>query len=434
MTSTRYVAAVSMAGLLFLGSPAGLVAQDLEFEQVGDQPIDATDLAYAPNQTLWGSSISDLWRLSPSGLWMEVGSFFGDYILVLSSDTVLVSFNAGTHRSLDGGKTFAPVFDSGGALYNSESGLPNSDLILLGAGESGISYSTDRGASFTEATVLATTFRESELHSAVEIPDGPAAGRLVAGAFNGILTSEDGGRTWTPSSLFQDFRYSVQRVVIGAGPETGDRQLYATLTDSQAPDAQFYFSDDDGLTWTHIPDVPDAFLFVYVPPGSAGSHAGSLISVECADAIDGEHLNVWRSVDGGQTWTDVAELPAEVNGGAISSTDALIGPDDHLYVAVNRNGPEREWVYRSTEPVVVASEPDAPPEPAAERLVVFPNPAAISISVEGIASGVDVVLYDVLGRALLRTRKTTDIDVSALPPGSYVVRVAGKSRVVTVRR
>ena len=57
------------------------------------------------------------------------------------------------------------------------------------------------------------------------------------------------------------------------------------------------------------------------------------------------------------------------------------------------------WAYRTTEPVVVANEPEAPPPPTAERLLVYPNPAVGSVTVE--ASGEDAVLYDLLGRAVL---------------------------------
>ncbi len=420
------------AGLFQTGSPAFLVvlAQDLAFDRVGNMELDANELAFDAESTLWAKTITDLWRLSPSGMWEEIGNAPGAHMLILSPDTLFRSSTAGTHRSTNGGGTFDFVYEEGGRLFSTQSDGPNDGVILVGAlGATGISYSTDRGATFTEATVLASPFRESELHSAVEIPDGPAAGRLVAGAFNGILTSEDGGRTWAPSSLFQDFRYSTQRVVIGTHPGTGARRLYATVTDSQTTGPQLFTSDNDGLTCTNVPTMVDAYLFVFVPEDS-----GVLLAVEDGTALEGDKLSIHRSDDGGSSWAIVGELPAEVNGLGIHTNDMLLGPDDRLYVAAGRAGPERAWVYRTTEPVLVATEPG--PEPPGEEtgLRVYPNPATEKIAVERVALGEEIVLYDVLGRAVLRTRTPTDIDVSALPPGLYIVRAGGESRLVTVRR
>ncbi len=435
MSTGRFTHHLVIVGLSVMGSPALLVeafAQDLVFEQVGDIAIDAQDLAFDETMDLWAGA-SELWRLPVgSSLWEEVydePGFIGDILLVLSPDTLFLTSTNGVHRSTDGGSSFAAVYEEGGSLFTTRLDGLNRSLVLAGEsqGGTGIAYSTDRGASFTSATFTVSTSTESTLHSAVEILDGPAAGRLVAGCFNGIFVSEDSGQTWSPSSLFGDFRYSVQRIVIGEDPASGSRRLYATVVDAQASGPQLFTSDDEGLTWTNVPDMVDAYLFVFVPEPS------SLLAVERADAVDGEHIEVWQSVDGGQSWVVVGELPAEVDGGLISSEDVLIGPDSHLYVALGRNGPESEWVYRTTKPVVVANEPPLP-APTTKTIAVYPNPAEDRITVEGIEQGEEVVLYDVLGRAMLRSRTPTDIDVSALPPGVYVVRVGGESRLVTVRQ
>ena len=324
---------------------------------------------------------------------------------------------------MDGGRQFAAAVSG-----------PNHGIILSGTHTpaSGISYSTDRGASFTESTFTVSTGSTPFMEDAVEILDGPNSGWLVAGVFGGIVTSEDSGQTWEPSSLFQDARFWVQRVVIGTDPGTGNRRLYATLADAQQPDVQLYYSDDDGLTWTNVPDMVDAFLFVFVPQGD-----GYLLAVERGYDIQTERIEVWRSVDGGQTWTDAGELPAVPNGGGIVSKDMLIGPDNHIYVAVLRAGVVHEWVYRTTEPVVVANEPEVPPPPVEERLVVYPNPATDRLTVEANVLDEEVVLYDLLGRAVRRARLVAgkaELDTSRLPAGVYVVRVGGKSRVVTIRR
>ena len=291
---------VTLVGLLLFGGPTGYFAasaQELTFEQVGDQPNSPEDIEFDQEGTLWGvSSGYDLWRLVDNQHWEQVGTSSGDYLLLLSPDTLFIAHNSGTSRSTDAGQTFFGVHDEGGALFSADLEGPNEGLILTGTfgGGSGIAYSTDRGASFTEATFTVSTGSRPFMNTAVEITDGPAEGRLVAGVFAGVVVSEDGGQTWEPSSMFQNARFWVHRVEIGTDPVTGNRRLYATVADAQFPDVQFYYSDDDGLTWTNVPGMVDAFLFVFVP-----GVTGALLAVERGTALEGDSIEVWRSVDGG---------------------------------------------------------------------------------------------------------------------------------------
>ena len=176
-----------------------------------------------------------------------------------------------------------------------------------------------------------------------------------------------------------------------------------------------------------------SFLLVFVPSGESGY----LLTVEGATALEGDRLTLHQSVNGGMTWIVAGDLPADVNGGGIHTSDMLIGPDNHLYVAVGRAGPEPEWVYRTTEPVVVATEPEAPELPGVEFLVVYPNPATDRLTVEASGMGEEVVLYDLLGRAVRRARLVAGkavLDTARLPAGVYVVRAGGESRLVVLRR
>ncbi len=80
--------------------------------------------------------------------------------------------------------------------------------------------------------------------------------------------------------------------------------------------------------------------------------------------------------------------------------------------------------------VIVANEPEAPGETA--ELRVYPNPASDFLFVYTDAGEVEIL--DVLGRVVLRSAVGERIDVSNLSNGVYVVRAAGESRVVSVRR
>lgn len=420
-----------MLGLIVcLAAPCG--AQGLEFEQVGDRSLDAKDLEFGDDEVLWASA-TELWELNPTTqIWQQVTTFANDHVIVLSADTVLIGQNLGIRRSINRGQDWEVVHLEGGFLFEAELDGPNNGVVLSEErfGNTGIAYSTDRGASFTESTFTVSTSIASTLETAVEIVDGPASGRLVGGTFNGIAVSEDGGRTWSPSSLFQEGRFWVRRMVIGKHPTTGERRLYATLTDSQEVGVRLYVSDDNGLTWTDVPGMVEAYLIIY-----AQEMPLSLLVVERAEAVDGEQLAVWHSADDGESWTLVGELPAEVNGDGIFSKDILIGPDERLYVSVSRAGSAREWVYRTTEPVVVANQPELPP-PTEGGMSVYPNPATDQIMIEAVGFSEDVVLYDLLGREVRRARLVSGkaIDVSMLSAGAYVLHAENQRRVITIRR
>ncbi len=192
----------------------------------------------------------------------------------------------------------------------------------------------------------------------------------------------------------------------------------------------FLWASSDGATWEQRASLPGVGFLVSLPDPAP---LGSLIAIP---EFEDEGPGVYGSTDGGFTFSLQGRVPEDkdIPTGTRRASDAVVGPDGLLYVAATRSEPEDEWVYRTTEPVVVAGEPDAPPEPITEQLVVYPNPATDKISVEGVALGEEVVMYDVLGRAVLRTRTPADIDVSGLPPGVYVLRVGGESRLVSVQR
>src|SRR5690606_33250568 len=137
---------------------------------------------------------------------------------------------------------------------------------------------------------------------------------------------------------------------------------------------------------------------------------------------------------GGQTWAYLGQVYDGTEIG-VTTKSATMGPDGRLYVSMSRGGPEKEWVYRTVAPVPVGVAPEAPPAEEGSSLRVWPNPARGVLHVEGEA-GAEAVFYDVLGREVLRVRLggVTEVDVSGLLPGVYVVRAGAEAAVVTVVR
>jgi hypothetical protein len=405
---------------------AGAAAGDtLVFEQVGDRPPDANDLAFDGAGALWAID-ADVWRLPPGATaWEEVALVPASYILPLGADTLLVGFNA-VRRSLDGGETFEEVYDEGEALFEA----PASGVLLTGTRVgSGVAFSHDRGATWAEGQIDSGSWIP-DAHAFAELPPGHAdAGRLVAGCTGGLSYSDDGGVTWAKSSLWEDSgRYYVTSVAVGV-----DGRVYAAFVELGVAGTQVAVSEDGGATYEvvygfGVPVGSEARIVAL--PGGADPAVGVVVLVE----FDG---SVWRSDDAAASWRQVGQIPFVDPFPSSSLEDAVLGVDGRLYVAGGKSGPEDEWVYRTTEPVVTAQEPGAPGETGVV-LEVAPNPfrgeATVTFEVSA-PSRVRLAVYDVLGRevAVLADgpfapgRYEAAFDGGSLAAGLYLVEARAES-------
>ena len=227
----------------------------------------------------------------------------------------------GLWKTTDGGETWAPVTDgqitsaSVGAVAVAESD-PN--IIFIGTGEScirgniqpgdGVYKSTDAGKTWTHIG-----FTNSDAISRIRIhPTNPNIvfvadfGKYgVPSEERGIFKSTDGGKTW--------------RKVLYKGPEAGGIDIsidktnpdvmYAALWEayrkewqmsSGGPGSGLYKSTDGGETWTDITHAQG------LPTGIDGKIG---VAVSPADAnrvyaiVENENGGLFRSEDAGATWT-----------------------------------------------------------------------------------------------------------------------------------
>ena len=425
--------AVSLAAPAAHAQP-GAAGDTLVFEHVGDQPIDMNDLAFDEAGALWAIG-GQVWRLAPGATtWEEVGNSPGSYILPIGPDTLLAGFNAGDggiRRSLDGGRSWPwdLVSDFGLDFFASSTGR-----LLVGSGGDVVAgYSDDRGATWHEATF---TGGDPGITMAVDqFPDGhPQAGRLVAACFGGgLMYSDDDGRTWHESSLWEGFGFNVTSVAVGS-----DGRAWATAYGDGVPGATLYGSADGGETWAAVGH--NAFAtrgtaaYVVALPGGAGP--GVLVVV-------GYNGNVWRSVDGAESWRLAGRIPYESE--LSHATDVIVDAEGRLYVAVIAPGGDDEWVYRTTAPVVAVSSAHPPPRApeAGVEVHVFPNPAggvATAVLTLAAPEHVRVVVYDVQGRevAVLHDgpaagRLSVPVETPGWAPGVYVVRAEAGGQTATAR-
>ncbi len=258
-----------------------------------------------------------VWRSTDGGAtWLSLG----DNLLSLSSGTLVLDerinalyygtgdassngYGVGILRSLDGGATWRQLsaqFSLGAtfriALH------PQDPRTLLVARSSGLWRTTDGGDTWVQllrgfATDLAVDAADSRLLFA-------ALGRFTGAPENGVYRSFDGGNSWTllpglPSGS------GIGRISL-AESSVNPAVLYAVVARSTDYSLEgVYRSDDFGGSWRRLASAP-ASLFV-----SGSSNQGYFDNMIALDPRNPDRVylggvELYRSTDGGLTWTDLS--------------------------------------------------------------------------------------------------------------------------------
>ena len=258
--------------------------------------------------------------------WRSIGPFRGGRVLAVEGapdDPLHFYFgavNGGVWETRDAGRTWAPIFDAApvgsvGALAVAPS---NPRTIYVGTGEAdmrsdiaqgmGMFKSVDGGKSWAAAGLSDTQQigkvlvdpRDADvvLVAALGHPYGPNAQR-------GVFRSADGGRTWA-RTLFRDADTGAIDLVSKPGdPDT----VYAALWQTRRPPwnvyppsngsgSGLYRSHDGGRTWT-----PVGGRGLPASPGRIGLAVSPAAPGRLYALVDAAEGGLYRSDDHGATWT-----------------------------------------------------------------------------------------------------------------------------------
>lgn len=266
--------------------------------------------------------------------WRNIGPDRGGRSIAVSgvkgrpNEAYFGAVGGGLWKTSDGGETWAPVTDgqirsaSVGAVAVAES---NPDIVFIGTGEScirgnimpgdGVYKSTDGGKTWTHVG-----FAESDAISKIRIhPTNPdivfvaSFGKYsVPSTERGVYKSTDGGRTWR-RVLYRDDKTGAVDIAIDRNhPDV----IYAALWEayrkeyqmsSGGPGSGLFKSTDGGETWTEItrnPGLPSGLV------GKIGIAVSGANSNRVYALVENAAGGLFRSDDAGATWTLVNDRRA----------------------------------------------------------------------------------------------------------------------------
>ena len=220
-----------------------------------------------------------------------------------------VAYEAGVHRTDDGGKTWKQLSSYPTDHAHSVAVHPNNpDIVYVGSEPATVYRTSDGGSTWEECAA----FREvpgaeewsfhwegrhahvRDLHLSPENPEVIYAGIEVGG----ILRSPDGGRTW---EHLHGANTDVHKVI--ASPSKPSTVYAAT---ARGP----FRSDDSGDTWT---DIGTELERRHNIPIIQAPDDHNLVIAGVASSARRQEAEVIRSIDGGRSWSKLEGLGADDN-------------------------------------------------------------------------------------------------------------------------
>ncbi|MBI4905769.1 MAG: hypothetical protein HY820_19200 [Acidobacteria bacterium] len=241
-----------------------------------------------------------------SGTRTYSGRVTGIAVHPADSNTVYIGLDfGGVWKTTDGGQSWTSLTDSQPSSLIRGLALAPSRPEILYAGtryphEVGLLKTTDAGSSWTRSVMGQSGSYIPSAYSIAVHPTDPNI--ILAGMYVGVWRTTDGGANWTKvsSETFQDIHFAT--------PD-GSR-VYASAGPTTTLDARIFRSNDGGLTWTSMPGAGATALptgvssigFAVAPSDPNVVYAG------LKSKSDYRPMGMYKSLNGGQSWVRIGDI------------------------------------------------------------------------------------------------------------------------------
>lgn len=213
-------------------------------------------------------------------------------------------------------------YNIGGRIQDVEMDPTNMQIIYAGAATGGIFKSTDQGATWTPIFDLQPSLSIGDIAIAPLDPETIYAGtgepNCGGGSITydgaGIFKSLDGGESWNYTGL--DSSRNTGRIVVD--PKNTNRVFAATMGDlfADSPHRGVYRTEDGGASWQQVLFLNDStgaidLAINRLHPDTIFACTWERVRRPTYEHYGGASSGIYRSYDGGNTWTELTSgLPS----------------------------------------------------------------------------------------------------------------------------
>ncbi len=244
----------------------------------------------------------------------------------------IATSGGGVWKTTNGGTSWTALTDSLGALSIGALAMdPNApDTLFLALGDpfdgTGLGFvkSTDGGASWSSPVMIGDSTKTMDL--VVSPVDSQL---LLAGTNKGVLRSTDGGATWTNTT--PALGITTGDPICWDIAWTGGSNFVATFSDrlgSYTNTGQVWYTSDGGATWTKSTGMTFSAGLWRISLGAAPSNLQVMYAMASKPLASGaiETADIFKSLDGGHTWTALNIASKNHTNGAAGGFAELFAP------------------------------------------------------------------------------------------------------------